>query len=351
MKHKKALLYTAATILLLTAAVIGISWLQKPKDYQNPVFSPVFADPSIIKGNDGFYYAYGTEDDWGDGEGPRIIPIIRSKDLIHWNYYSDAFTQKPNWKEGGGGLWAPDISIHKDGKYYLYYSVSIWGDPNPAIGVATSDKPGGPFTDHGALFTSDSIGVANSIDPQYFQDDDGKSYLFWGSFHGIYGIQLSEDGLKTVGEKFQIADTNYEAPYIVKQNDSYYFFGSAGSCCEGEFSTYHVKAGRSSSIKGPFKDQNGTLLLQGGGTPILAFNLNPGENGKKFVGPGHNAVITDEKGNDWMVYHAIDESDPRLLSGATKRPLMIDRMVWKNGWPAVANQEPSTGPTQGPYTK
>jgi arabinan endo-1,5-alpha-L-arabinosidase len=44
--------------------------------FQNPVFEPVIADPSIIKGEDGNYYAYGTEDDWGDGKGAKYIPII-----------------------------------------------------------------------------------------------------------------------------------------------------------------------------------------------------------------------------------------------------------------------------------
>lgn len=339
-----------AGILVAAVLFIGVMFLQKPKDYQNPVFNPVFADPSIIKGNDGFFYAYGTEDDWGDGHGTHAIPIIRSKDMVHWKFYRDAFDQKPGWKEGGGGLWAPDISRHKDGNYYLYYAYSVWGDTNPAIGVASSKKPGGPFKDHGPLFTSDSIGVSNSIDPQFYQDDDGKTYLFWGSFHGILGIQLSKDGRHTIGEKFQVADTNYEAPYVVKHKGFYYLFVSSGSCCEAENSTYHVMVGRSASVKGPYKDQNKLSLLEGGGTAILAFNEEPDKNGKKFVGPGHNAVIKDNKENDWMVYHAIDENDARLMNGATKRPLMIDPIIWKNGWPTIKNQEPSTGPIPSPYT-
>lgn len=347
---KKRIVYVLVSLLIIV--VIGGVWLlQRPERYQNPIFGPTFADPSIIKGDDGYFYAYGTEDDWGDGHGPHLIPIIRSKDLIHWEFYRDAFTEKPVWKEGGGGLWAPDISRHQDGTYYLYYAFSVWGDPNPAIGVATATKPGGPFTDHGPLFTSESIGVDNSIDPQFFQDEDGKSYLFWGSFHGIYGIQLADDRLHTIGQKFQIADTSYEAPYIIKRDGFYYLFVSAGTCCDGENSTYHVKVGRSKSVKGPYKDQKGIPLLEGGGTVILAFNGEPGKNSKQFVGPGHNAIITDDQGNDWIIYHAINEDDPRLLNGATKRPLMIDRMIWKDGWPTVKNQEPSTDLTEGPDVK
>jgi arabinan endo-1,5-alpha-L-arabinosidase len=350
---RKRLVFSVIGLLIGAGLIIMYFGYQSTKPltcYQNPVFQPVLADPSIIRGKDGYFYAYGTEDDWGDGQGAHAIPIIRSKDLIRWNFVHDAFITKPNWKDSGG-LWAPDISLHKNGKYYLYYAYSLWGDPNPGIGVATADTPAGPFDDHGALFTSESIGVENSIDPQYFQDEDGKSYLFWGSFHGIYGIQLSEDGLHTVGDKFQIAGNQFEAPYVIKRGGYYYFFGSGGSCCDGAYSTYHVMVGRAKTVQGPYIDKDGNDLLVTGGTTILNPNSKPDKNGKQFVGPGHNAIIKDDKGNDWIVYHAIDPNNPTLLNGATKRPLMIDQLIWKDGWPSVNNLEPSTETEPSPYVK
>ena len=33
-----------------------------PTDYENPVWEPVLADPAIIRGDDGIFYAYGTQD-------------------------------------------------------------------------------------------------------------------------------------------------------------------------------------------------------------------------------------------------------------------------------------------------
>ena len=345
-------LWIALCGAVAVVAGIGVYLGMKPQTesspalYQNPVFRPVLADPSIIRGEDGYYYAYGTEDTWDDGS-THLVPIIRSRDLTNWEFVRDAFEAKPDWKDEGW-LWAPDISRHEDGKYYLYYSYSTWGDPNPGIGVATADRPEGPFVDHGALFTSESIGVANSIDPHYVVDDDGTLYLIWGSFHGIYGIELSPDGLQTVGEKFQIAGTQFEAPYIIKRGDYYYFFGSGGSCCEGAFSTYHVKVGRAESLRGPYVDRDGRDLRDGGGTTILAANAVPDEEGRQFVGPGHNAVVTDDRGNDWIVYHAIDPEDPTLLTGATKRPMMIDPLIWEDGWPTVRLAEPGTAPQPGP---
>src|SRR5690606_41405711 len=38
--------------------------------YKNPVFEPILADPTVIRDpKSGFFYAYGTQDDWGDGAG------------------------------------------------------------------------------------------------------------------------------------------------------------------------------------------------------------------------------------------------------------------------------------------
>ena len=98
--------------------------------------------------------------------------------------------------EPKGNLWAPDINKIGD-KYVLYYSMSCWGGEwTCGIGVATADKPEGPFVDHGMMFRSNEIGVQNSIDPFYIEDG-GRKYMFWGSFRGIYGIELTADGLKS----------------------------------------------------------------------------------------------------------------------------------------------------------
>jgi arabinan endo-1,5-alpha-L-arabinosidase len=307
--------------------------------FQNPVFEPVIADPSIIKGEDGNYYAYGTEDDWGDGKGAKYIPIIKSSNLTDWKYIGNAFTDKgrPRWKQGG--LWAPDIQRYS-GKYYLYYSLSTWGDYDPGIGVATSDSPEGPFQDHGQVLRSSEIGVENSIDP-FFIEENGVPYLFWGSFHGINGVELTADGKKPKGEPFRIAGLAYEAPYIIKRDSYYYFFGSLGSCCEGENSTYRVSVARSKSIKGPYVDQKGVDILVSEGTPVLA-------GGDKYAGPGHNAIVTDDKDKDWIIYHAIDKKQPKLDNGATRRPLFIDPIVWKDGWPSVKDLVPGEGKQSPP---
>lgn len=168
---------------------------KQEKVYRNPVIDYSLPDPSVIRGDDGYYYLYATEN-------IRNLPIHRSKNLVDWEFVGTAFTNetRPTF-EKKGNIWAPDINKIGD-KYVLYYSMSVWGGEwTCGIGCATSDKPQGPFVDHGKMFRSDEINVQNSIDPFYI-DDNGHKYLFWGSFHGIYGIELSADGLSVKpGEK------------------------------------------------------------------------------------------------------------------------------------------------------
>src|SRR5919112_930486 len=89
------------------------------------------------------------------------------KRILEVNILSQ-FLNQPAWKSEGG-IWAPDATFYND-TYFLYYSFSTWGDKDPGIGVATSKKPEGPFTDHGKLFLSKEIGVDNSIDPFFIKN-------------------------------------------------------------------------------------------------------------------------------------------------------------------------------------
>lgn len=307
--------------------------------YVNPVFNHDFPDPNLVKGPDGYFYAYSTQVNWQRENfgGRYTMPILRSKDLVQWEPVGDALPRKPDWKKEGG-IWAPDAVQYK-GTYYVYYSFSTWGDPNPGIGVATAKDPKGPFTDHGKLLLSKEVGVDNSIDPFFFEEA-GKPYLVWGSFHGIYGIALEDDGLKIKGQKFPLAGNDFEGSYLYKRNGFYYYFGSVGRCCEGANSNYHVMVGRSKNFRGPYVDREGKSLMEkGSGTLVL--ESNDGERG--FVGPGHNGdIITDKKGDTWMLYHSYDKVEP------VRRVMLLDKVEWNGGWPVIAGREPSQGIERGP---
>lgn len=310
--------------------------------YVNPVFQPVLADPTIVRKGE-FFYAYGTEDNWGTEGGYHLVPVLKSHNLVTWTYLSDALQHKPSWKPQGG-IWAPDVT-EVDGKYLMYYSFSVWGDSNPGIGLAIADRPEGPFTDQGKVFDSKEIGVNNSIDP-FFMEENGMKYLFWGSFNGIYAVQLSDDGRKPVGGKIQVAFTHLEGVYIHKRNGFYYLFGSEGSCCEGANSTYRVKVGRSTSLLGPYMDKDRNKLVSGNYGELI-LRSNDGQTG--FAGPGHNAeIITDDQGTDWILYHGMLKSKATLDNGTNRRSLMLDKINWVNDWPEITGQQPSVLRQYGP---
>lgn len=310
--------------------------------YQNPVFEPVLADPSLILVQDEFF-AYGTEDNWGEEGGYHLVPVIKSKDLVHWEQVGNAFDKKPDWKSKGG-IWAPDVTMVGN-QFYMYYSFSTWGDPNPGIGLAIADNPEGPFLDQGPVFTSEEIGVANSIDP-FFIEERGENYLIWGSFHGLFLTKLSEDGKIAKGSKIQLAGNHLEAAYVHYKKGYYYLFGSAGTCCEGAKSTYRVLVGRSKNLEGPYLDQMGKSLMENGAGKLV---LTKNNDLKGYVGPGHNSeIVTDAQGEDWFVYHAMDSQKPKLANGVNRRVLMLDKILWENDWPTVKNQEPSIVQTEAP---
>lgn len=292
--------------------------------YSNPVIDYSLPDPSIIKGEDGYFYLYATED-------IRNLPIHRSKDLVNWEFLGTAFTDenRPDF-ESNGGIWAPDINKIGD-KYVLYYSMSVWGGEwTCGIGCAVSDRPEGPFKDCGMMFRSNGIKVQNSIDPFYIEDN-GHKYLFWGSFRGIYAIELSEDGLslKSGSSPVQIAGTAYEGTYIHKRGGYYYMFASIGSCCEGLKSTYTTVVGRSTSLFGPYLDKKGQSMMDNHHEILIHKN-------DSFVGTGHNSeIVSDSAGTDWLFYHAVSVANP------DGRVLMLDKIDWIDGWPSVEGNSPS----------
>src|SRR3954470_7874298 len=335
--------------------------------YSNPVskpFADTFADPSVIRGKDGWWYAYGTSDPLKKGEtAPHRIPIARSSDLVHWSYVGDAFSAatKPKWAAPDAGLWAPDIR-YVDGQYRLYYVVTqttVTPGPNDnAIGMATAPTPAGPWTDSGAPVAGPRPGASGkpddflwTFDPSAVTDVDGSQWLFYGSYYGgLHVAPLSQDGRKVTGPSRMVAiDNKFEGAYVIRRGGYWYLFASTANCCAGPTTGYSVQVGRSRDLRGPYVDREGVPLTasRAGGTPTLV------QNGNQWIGAGHNAVVTDIGGQDWIAYHAIDRRDPYLdgSDGINERPMLLDRLDWVDGWPAVrAGRGPSSGLQPGPLT-
>jgi arabinan endo-1,5-alpha-L-arabinosidase len=94
---------------------------------------------------------------------------------------------------------------------------------------------------------------------------------------------------------------------------------------------------RSRSATGPFETFSAILERRG-----------------NWVAPGHNAVVEDPDGDHWLVYHAVDARRPRSRPQDevnTRRVMLIDRIVWRDGWPRIEGDGPSEGPRPRPATR
>ncbi|MFD8151301.1 family 43 glycosylhydrolase, partial [Streptomyces sp. NPDC059720] len=335
--------------------------------YVNPVsagMADTYADPAVIRSHDGYWYAFGTTDPLRSGEGkPHFLPISRSADLVHWDHVADALDDgnRPDWAAADASYWAPDVT-YRDGRYWLYYVVTqttTTAERNDsAIAVATAPTPAGPWTTHDEPVVAPRHGPGGSddfkwtYDPAHVVDTDGTRYLYYGSYYGgIWVTRLSTDGTRAMGEPVMVAtDNRFEGAYVVRRGGWWYLFASSGDCCAGPTTGYSVFVGRSRSVRGPFLDREGVPLTASrtGGTVVLS------PNGNRWVGTGHNAMVTDLAGQDWIVYHAIDRRNPYLDEpyGINRRPMLIDRLDWVEGWPLVrGGRGASDTPQPAPVTR
>lgn len=300
-----------------------------------------FPDPAVIKADDGFHYAYATQ---GRVDGRMLnVQIARSRNLRDWERRGDALPVKPGWASETQDFWAPHVARFGE-RYALFYSAkpdAALKDParGLCLAVAMADRPEGPFVDMGKPLLCGESFV--NIDPMVFDDPKtGKRLLYWGSGFGPIKVQeLAPDGMSfapgsTPTALIAVEQTEdpasyrrlVEAPWVVYREGWYYLFFSGDNCC-GPKAHYAVMVARSRAATGPFEVHplRGDVVLE----------ASPG-----WIAPGHNAVIEDDDGAMFILYHAVDAEKPRSASEDevnTRRIMLVDRIIWRDGWPVVGS--------------
>jgi arabinan endo-1,5-alpha-L-arabinosidase len=307
---------------------------------QTPVHDPVMTREKNT------YYLFCT----GNG-----LSVFSSKDMMNWRKENSVFSKTPDWvmktipRFRGNSMWAPDINYY-NGKYYLFYAVSVFGKNISCIGLATNKTLDGASADYkwediGKIIQSvPGRDMWNAIDPNLIVDENKTPWLAFGSFwNGMKLVKLKDDLLSvaqpeewyTIASRprdFNLADSlagnaAIEAPFIFKKDKYYYLFVSWDYCCRGEKSDYKVVVGRSEKVMGPYLDKSGVGMVQNGGTLIVQ-----GDN-KEWYGAGHNSAYTFE-GKDYIIYHGYDAKD----RGRSK--LIIHELQWdKDGWPLMIPEQ------------
>ncbi|GAB4086621.1 arabinan endo-1,5-alpha-L-arabinosidase [Myceligenerans cantabricum] len=276
-------------------------------------------DPEVIKKPDGTYLLAFT----ANGVGLKT-----SSDRTRWNDVGAAFPNGTPWADrytgGARNLWAPELR-YANGRYYLWYSASSFGSNRSAIFLATSPSgASGSWTDRGVVIESGTSDDFNAIDPAVTEDENGTWWMSFGSFwSGLKMIRLdASTGLRSGSDLHSIASRGggaIEAPTIHHRDGYYYLFVSFDRCCQGADSTYRVMVGRSTSVTGPYVDRNGTSMMSGGGTEILASQ-------GSVHGPGHQTVLADSDA-DAIFYHYYRDDGVAQLG--------INLLRYDNGWPTV----------------
>ena len=218
-------------------------------------------------------------------------------------------------------MWAPDAAF-KNGKYYLYFPAR---DKNGIfrIGVATSDRPEGPFKPEESFILG-----SFSIDPAVLVDDDDKAYIYFG---GLWGGQLeswmtnnfikdfeepaadapmvgprvaelSDDmlSIKEIPQEILIVDEDgnpikagdedrryFEGPWMHKYNGKYYLSYSTGT-------THYLVYAIGDTPKGPFT-YKGRIL-----EPVIGWTT-------------HHSIV-EFKGKWYLFYH-----DSSMSNGVNHR--------------------------------
>ena len=277
------------------------------------VGSPFIHDPSTIVECDGKYYTFGT------GSGGLIS--------------NDGWT----WNSGGvrpGGGAAPDAI--KIGNRYLVTYGATGGSSNHKGAILTMwnntldpNSPDFKYSEPVVVATSDGFEENDAIDPGIMLDPTtGRLWLTYGTYYGF--IRLVELDPKTgelmAGNQPVDIATACEASVLVYRDSWYYLLATHGSCCDGANSTYNVVVGRSKNITGPYIDNVGRSMMQGGGKMVVATRGG-------LIGPGHFGHIVLEKGVEKMSLHY--EAD---LDQGGRSVLGILPVVWTDGWPVAGEK-------------
>ena len=274
---------------------------------------PFIHDPSTIVECDGKYYTFGT------GGGGLI-----SED--GWTWYGGGV------RPGGGA--APD-AIKIGDRYLVIYGATGGGSNHKGAILTMWNKtldpksPDFKYSEPVVVATSDGYEENDAIDPGVLLDPTtGRLWLTYGTYFGF--IRLVELDPKTgrhkEGNKPVDVAITCEASDLVYRDGWYYLLATHGSCCDGANSTYNVVVGRSKQITGPYLDNVGRSMLEGGGKMVVATR-------GSLIGPGHFGHMILDKGVEKMSLHY--EAD---LEQGGRSVLGILPLLWKDGWPVAGEK-------------
>ena len=202
---------------------------------------------------DGRIYVYGSHDRFNGYVyclNDYVCWSAPVDDLADWRYEGVIYkkTDDPLNPDASMCLYAPDVTVGPDGRYYLYYVL----DKVPIVSVAVCETPAGKYEFYGYVHYADStrLGEREGDQPQFdpgVLTEGEKTYLYTGfcakgdkSRKGAMATVLRSDMLTIIEEPVFIAPSEpysqgsgyeghefFEAPSMRKRGNTYYFIYSS----------------------------------------------------------------------------------------------------------------------------
>ena len=261
-------------------------------------------------------YVYGSHD-LCKGEtfclGDYVCWSAAINDLGNWHYEGVIYkkTQDPLNEDGHMCLYAPDVTLGPDGRYFLYYVL----DKVSVVSVAVADTPAGPFDFYGYVHYEDGtrLGEKKGDEPQFdpgVMTEGNETYLYTGfcgqgdkSRHGAMFTVLDKDMLTIKKAPEFVAPGNcyskgtsfedhafFEAPSIRKRGDTYYFIYSSEVMHELCYAT-------SDKPQGPFT--YGGVIVSNCDLHIDSYK--DGDTPTAYGANNHGSIV--EIGGEWYIFY------------------------------------------------
>ncbi|HPG10192.1 MAG TPA: glycoside hydrolase 43 family protein [Chitinophagaceae bacterium] len=263
--------------------------------YTNPVIAADFPDPDVILVNDTYYMVSTTM---------FVFPgvtIIKSKDLVNWEYCSNAVPRfdvskcynLDSCNRYRHGQWATSLK-YNNGKFYLLF---ITLDEGGFLGMA--EKAEGPWEIRKL--------PKGFYDPGLFFDEDGKIYVAHG-YGKISITELNPDFSPKTNDSLVYTGNirgGLEGMHVYRINSYYYLYGTYGGRDGIQVAL------RSKNIYGPYEQK------------VVIYDTTKGIN----FGIHQGALIKTQSG-EWWTMLFVD-------SGPFGRFPSLQPVTWKDGWPMV----------------
>lgn len=339
---------TRGAVRLLLLLILPLLTYAAPAQAAEPVPRPVldvdFPDPAVVATPNGLV-AYSTGD---------LVPHAWSLDANGpWRRGPGLLTRRPSWSREGS-VWAVDVA-RVAGRWLLYYATPVrgMGEHGRCIGVARADSARGPFRPVGSaplvcpsyahtqpaqdqlLPRDPTLPRAGVIDPSWFRDADGTSYLLYKTDRipsTIRIVTLARDGqaVQPGATSLELVRSTgvMENPVLTRRPEGYVLLTSEGDWTRCGYRTSWRRSATlldwSAAVTGMLLDASTSRLCGPGGADLVE-----GRDGRTLVFL-HGWTCRDTA----LPCAGTGKWDHKPRAGG-RRALYAGRLRWVDGVPEV----------------